>query len=291
MIEKSTLALFISILSVSIAAILIVTCNAPPLTIAFYRMLFTTLIVFSFVLIKKEYQKDVMNFSRHQFFLMGIIGIILGFHFAFWITSLKLTSIASSVILVTSHPIIVGPISHIFFNERLSKKNALGIIISLVGVILLVYGNYGFSSFSIDSIEGNILAILGGIAAGFYILGGRQLRKKIRLIPYVFVVYSMATVVLFFLCIVLQSSLILESQLDLWLIISMAVISGIFGHTLCNWALKYIRASLVSVALLGEPIASSFFAFVLPWIQQVPSYYTILGGGIILFGIYLTAEK
>jgi drug/metabolite transporter (DMT)-like permease len=71
----------------------------------------------------------------------------------------------------------------------------------------------------------------------------------------------------------------------------MAVVAGIFGHTLYNWSLEHIRASVASVALLGEPIGSSLLAYILPWIQQIPSYYTIFGGIIILLGIYLTAQK
>ena len=102
---------------------------------------------------------------------VALIGIILAIHFSLWITSIKLTSIASSVILVASHPIIVGPISHFFLKEKLTKFNVLGIIIGFIGVIILVYGNYGLTSISIDSMEGNLLALLGGIAAGFYILG------------------------------------------------------------------------------------------------------------------------
>ncbi len=71
----------------------------------------------------------------------------------------------------------------------------------------------------------------------------------------------------------------------------MAIVSGIFGHTLYNWSLKHIRASVASVALLGEPLGSTILAFIFPWINQTPSYFTILGGAIILSGIYLTARQ
>jgi drug/metabolite transporter (DMT)-like permease len=68
-------------------------------------------------------------------------------------------------------------------------------------------------------------------------------------------------------------------------------VAGIFGHTLYNWTLEHVRASLASVALLGEPIGSTLLAFAIPGISQIPSQYTVLGGGIILAGIYLTARN
>jgi drug/metabolite transporter (DMT)-like permease len=71
----------------------------------------------------------------------------------------------------------------------------------------------------------------------------------------------------------------------------MALVSGIFGHTLYNWSLEYIRASVASVFLLGEPIGSSLLAYAIPWINQEPSIYTLIGGSIILSGIYLTARN
>ena len=117
------------------------------------------------------------------------------------------------------------------------------------------------------------------------------MRRKISVIPYVFVVYSVATIVLFLFCIGTKTSIIDVSTQDLGIIFLMAVIAGIFGHTLYNWSLAKVRASVASVVLLGEPIGSAFFAFVLPWIRQVPSSWTIIGGMIILTGVYLTSKN
>jgi drug/metabolite transporter (DMT)-like permease len=288
--NKAYLALFISVVSVSFAAIFIVSCDAPALSIAFYRLLFTLLLILPFVLIYRKTRHELLNMPRSTFLIMIGIGIILAAHFALWITSLEHTSVASSVILVTAHPLLVGPISHFFLKERLSAVNATGIVLSVVGVIILVYGNYGFAT-GLDTFEGNILAILGGIFAGLYILGGRKLRKTVSIGSYAFVVYAVGTIVLFVICLLFNAPVINLSLKDYGIIFLMAVVAGIFGHTLYNWSLEHVRASLASVVLLGEPIGSSLLAFALPWIQQTPSYYTIIGGAIILSGIYLTARK
>ena len=291
--NKAYAALFISIVSVSFASIFIVSIqeNVPSLTIAFYRLFFTTLLIIPLVFLRSKTRKELFNLPHSTYYIMIIIGVILAAHFALWITSLKITSVASSVILVTAHPLLVGPVSHFLFKEKLSFVNAFGIALSVSGVFILVYGNYGFASGVIDTLEGNILAILGGVAAGLYILGGRKIRRTVSVGTYAFVVYGVGTLVLFFICLFFNSALCSFSFVDYAIILLMAIVAGIFGHTLYNWTLEHVRASLASVVLLGEPLGSTLLAFVIPWINQIPSQYTILGGGIILVGIYLTARN
>jgi drug/metabolite transporter (DMT)-like permease len=290
MINKPYIALFISIVSVSFASIFIVSIqnNVPSLSIALYRLLFTTLLLLPFVILHKKTRDELRNLPRLTLLIMVGIGLVLAAHFALWITSLGLTSIASSVILVTAHPVLVGPISHFFLKERLSYINSIGITISIFGVVILVFGNYGLSAMTL---EGNILAMLGGVAAGVYILGGRKIRKTVSVGSYAFVVYGVGTIALLFICLFFKAPVYGFSLESYGIILLMALVAGIFGHTLYNWTLEHVRASLASVALLGEPIGSTLLAFAIPGISQIPSQYTILGGGIILAGIYLTARN
>ena len=279
--------LFISIVSVSFAAVLIISSDAPPLTIAFYRLLFTFLFILPIVLLTQSYRQELMGLSLRQKLWMIGVGVILAAHFAFWITSLTKTSVASSVILVTSHPFLVGVISHYYLKEKLHLFNIIGVVLSVLGVIVLISGNY---ILSISSFLGNVFAFSGGVAAGIYILGGRKMRERISTPCYALFVYGCACLVLFFLCLVYQSPLVNISIRDYSIFIMMALVSGILGHTLFNWSLKYIRASIASVSLLGEPLGSSILAFILPWIHQTPTYYTFVGGSFILLGIYLTSR-
>jgi drug/metabolite transporter (DMT)-like permease len=289
--KKPYVALFISIISVSFAAILIKLSAAEPLTIAFYRVAFTALLIVPFVIFFKNKREEIKNLPKKTLLIMIGIGIILAAHFSFWITSLSYTTVASSVILVTAHPILVGPVSHFLFKERLSKINCIGITASVVGVIVLVLGNKQLANIESDPTFGNILAILGGIMAGLYILGGRKIRKTVSVTNYAFIVYSICAIVLLMLCLVFSAEIVNISTYDFQLFVTMAIIAGLLGHTLYNWSLKHVRASLASVALLGEPLGSTIWAMLIPAIDQVPSKYTVIGGAIILSGIYMTARK
>lgn len=275
-------------MGVSFAAILIKAIakeGVPSLTIAFYRMLFTTLIIAPFALGHAPCRHEFKELSRKNLLLMGTIGIILAAHFYFWISSLETIQVASSVTLVTAHPVLVAPLAYFLFRERLSAINIIGICICLSGTMVLILGNYSLTS---STLVGNLLAVLGGIAAGLYILGGRHLRKTLSTPTYVFIVFGTATLMLGVVCVIFGSPLSKITIKSYELLLLMAMISGIGGHTLYNWALKYVRASVVSVSLLFEPIGASLLAFALPWLHEVPTPYTILGGCLIIYGIYLT---
>ena len=289
---KPFIALAISIFSVSFAAIFIVSLpDVHPLVISLYRLAFTIVFLLPIALIKGGILSELRCLKKRDWAMMILIGFILAAHFACWVSSLKMTSVASSTILVTAHPVLVAPVALYFFKEKLSIVNVLGIIFSLIGAIILVGGNYGFGG-GLDTLEGNILAILGGAAAGLYILGGRSIRcRNISVISYALPVYSIAAVTLFFVCLTTGVNVTQITFSELQIIIVMAFVAGILGHTLYNWSLGFIRASVASVVLLLEPIGSSILAYILPWINQTPSIYTLGGGTVILFGVYLTAKN
>jgi drug/metabolite transporter (DMT)-like permease len=127
------------------------------------------------------------------------------------------------------------------------------------------------------------------------VLAGRSLRQRVRLVPYVTVVYSVCALVLLGVAVVEVGgngtstvAALTDYPLEEWLLfLGMAVGPGIFGHTVINWALKYVESSVVSVTLLGEPVGSTLLALVL--LAEVPDAFTVAGGAVVLAGIYVTA--
>ena len=281
-------AIALAVVSVSFSAIFITWSTSPFLTIALYRLAFASLILAPFALL--DPRKPLRAIPRRDLALMAGVGVILAFHFALWIGSLKIeavkVSVASSVILVTSHPLLVGLLSHFVMKERLNAWMALGIGLGFSGVVVIAFTDSRAAS---ATVVGNLLAFLGGIAAGFYFLAGRRLRQRVPLIAYAFVVYVSATGALLILTIALGDSLVPvgDAGREILLFLAMAVIPQIGGHTLYNWSLRWVTAPVVSLSLVGEPIGSSLLAWVL--LDQVPGAAVAVGGALALAGIYLTA--
>ena len=278
-------AIAAAIVAVSTASILIRWSESDAITIAFYRLGFATLIVLPFAVTDRT--TPLRRLSRRDVLLMAGIGVVLAAHFALWITSLKTAgvTVASSVVLVTSHPVMVALVSHFLLKERVSRMTAVGIALGFSGVVGIAVADLGVST---TTVAGDLAALGGGVMAGIYFLAGRRLRQRVSLPVYAFVVYGSAAVALFALA-AATGKLAPAGDLrrELLLFGAMAIVPQIGGHTLYNWALRYVPAPLVSVSLVGEPIGSSILAWLL--LTELPSALVAIGALLALSGIFLTA--
>jgi drug/metabolite transporter (DMT)-like permease len=179
----------IGIIAISTASIFIKLCDAPVLIIATYRLMLASLILSPFAYYKKTWR----GWERNTLGWLLLSGLLLSLHFALWIASLKYTSVASSVVLVTTHPIFVGVGGLLFLKERLGLNLIFGIVLSVLGSGLISYGDMALSK---EALMGDGLALLGAMAASGYLLIGRKMRKEQDLLSYIFPVYSTAGLIL-----------------------------------------------------------------------------------------------
>jgi len=291
--------LALGILAVSTASLFIrfAQQDAPSLVIAAARLSLAVLVLLPFALTRAR--GELRQLTRRQLLLLGLAGLFLGLHFATWITSLEYTSVASSVVLVTTAPLWVALLSPIFLRERLPASTALGLGVALVGgvVVGLSQGcqlQGGFSCpgmadfFQGRSFTGNLLALAGAFLSGSYLMVGRRVRATLSLTAYTFVVYGVAALTLLLLVAFSGQSLLGYSpRTYLWFAL-LALIPQLLGHSSFNWALRYLRAAYVSVALLGEPIGTILLAFL--FLKESPTPLELTGGVLILAGIFLATR-
>lgn len=275
--------LLISIIAVSTASILIRLSTSPPMVIAAYRLLFATLILTPLYITGDGYRRLLALGSQNALILISV-GLILAIHFASWITSLSYTTVASSVVFVHMDPIIVAILSHLLLGERLSSKRLLGVLTAFLGAITI-----GWGDLRMGNLYGDLLSLLGALSLALYLIAGRRLRKGLSLLEYVTPLYATSTLILLLGCLITGLNLYPYPPKEYLLFLSIAFIPMILGHTLFNWALRYIEAPIVSVSLLGEPIGASLLALLI--LGEVPPPSTIVGGAITLIGIYVTALK
>jgi drug/metabolite transporter (DMT)-like permease len=293
--------LFIGILAVSSASLLIrfAQSEVPSLVIAAYRLSLAALLVAPFCF--KVFRKEVLPASLKTKGLLLLSGTFLALHFAFWITSLEYTSVASSVVLVTTAPLWVALLSPVFLKEKLSKWTLVGLAVSLAGSVVVglssncefsdggfVCENFG-AGFNKRFFIGDLLALAGAFLSGGYLMVGRKVREHISLSSYIFSVYSSAAILLVLFALLSGQKLFgYSGKVYIWLI-ALALIPQVIGHSSFNWALKYLPAAYVAIALLGEPIGTVILTMI--FLKESPMLLEVIGGVLILVGIFLASRN
>jgi drug/metabolite transporter (DMT)-like permease len=281
---KAYLTMFVGVVAVSFAAIFIRLADAPPLVIATYRMTIASLVLIPVASVKS--MKGLNRLSRRDIFLVLLSSIFLALHFWLWITSLSYTSIASSVVLVTSHPAFVALISYFLWGERLNKLTIIGIAVALLGVVGINYNGFTFSS---QALLGDLLALIAGFSMGAYLIIGGQLRVRIDILTYLTLIYIGAAVILLVATVIAGYSLFGYSPSTYIMLILLALIPQLLGHSCLNLAIRMVPVTLVSVSILGEPVGATLLGYFI--LKEMPAVGEIIGGLLILGGIFIVIKR
>jgi drug/metabolite transporter (DMT)-like permease len=296
-----TVSLLAGILAVSTASIFIKLAQhagAPSIVVAAARLTIASLALAPLALTR--YHNELKQLTPREWILALLSGVFLALHFAVWITSLEYTSVTSSVVLVTTTPLWVALFSPLVLRERVGRATFLGMILALTGGA--VVGLSDACSWQAGTVScpplrtffggtaflGDFLALAGAWMAAGYMLVGRKLRLNMELVPYIFIVYGMSAIVLIAIMLGMgESPLGFPPLVYLWFFL-LALVPQLFGHSIFNWALKYLPASFVSVTLLGEPVGSTILAYYI--FQEQPGWVKIGGAVLILSGIWMVAR-
>jgi drug/metabolite transporter (DMT)-like permease len=293
-------AILVAILAVSTASIFIRFAQndgAPSLVIAALRLTFATLILAPIAFTK--HREEIKRFTRNEILLGAFSGIFLALHFATWISSLEYTSVASSVVFVSTGPLWVALLSPILLKEHLARTAIIGLGLSLAGGTIIGLSdactwNGGLSCPALQDVLhgramlGNFLALIGAWTVTGYLIIGRKLRANVSLVPYIFMVYGFAAVALIIIMFASGNSPLGYAPKTYGWIFLLSALPQLIGHSTYNWALKYMPATFVAVSTLGEPIGSAILAFFI--LSETPTFAVMIGGVFILTGIYLASR-
>ena len=282
--EKPTIHPYIPIIvgvfSVAMSAIFVKMTSADSGVTAFYRMLFSILIMSPIFFLK--YTHEIKKLSKRDWVFTTVAGVFLAFHFILWFESLNYTSVASSTVLVTLQPLFAFAGTYFFFNEKLSIKTLVAGTIAILGSVLIGYGDFKVNG---SALYGDLLALIACALITAYLLFGQDVRKRLSLVTYTFVVYGISTITLFFYILFKGESFGPYPASEWMWFLLLALIPNLLGHTLFNWALKWVSTNVISIAILFEPVGAAILAYFV--FGEYLSISQIVGGSVVLAGISL----
>lgn len=271
------------LISISLSSVLIKLCPAPPFVISTWRLLIAASV---YLAIARLRRRPVWRFFTPSLRRWGLLsGLFLAIHFLSWISSLRYTSVASSIVIVSTFPVFVVLGSWLILHERPSRLTTAGMVVALAGSVIvgLRAGSGGESQ-----LLGNLLALAGAVSVSGYYLIGRRMRGDMDTVRYVSFVYSTAAVVALAATLASGERLIGYDGRTWVLLLAIALLPQVIGHTSLNWALKHYSATTVSILTLAEPIGATLLAFFI--LHESLDAMVMAGGAIILIGVALTVS-
>ena len=281
--------LILAVLATTYAGPIVRLAVAPALAIAFWRLTLVLPVTGALAVLEGRWEKGDGRHGAGQLPapfslpLMALSGLLLAAHFWTWIASLRFTTVASSVVLVSLKPIFVWALAAAWLHEHPSRREGWGIGVAVLGATLIGIGD---ARLSIGALGGDALALAGALtAAGYYVIG-RRVRATVGVWTYATVVYAVAALAL--LAIALPSGIPLTGFAGRDWAVFGALAAGpmLVGHTGMNYALKHYRATTVNAAALGEPVGATLIAWLA--LHETPPALALLGGAVVVAGIGLT---
>lgn len=281
------LGLFVAILAVSWASIIIRWCqDTPALVISFYRMLWSFLLYFLYTGLKHRRAEVFEELNLRDYTLILLAGILLALHFITWIVSLQWTTVAHSLLILSSQPVFALILSPLLLGEKGSRRVVLAILMTVAGVALVAGQDLGFQS---KYFLGDLLALTSALFVTLYMFVARSLRAKINLAPYLAMVYGAAAATLFITLLVLGVPILnYPIKIHLLMLLLALVPTGI-GHSLLNWTARRIEVYKVNIALLGELVLASIMAYI--FFGEKPFGIFYVGAGFVLIGIVIAVTE
>lgn len=275
---KIILPLFISIVAISFAAIFVKWSDAPATVLSMYRMILATLFLLPIVYIRRA---EFRHVTGREWRLLAFSGVFLALHFALWFGSLKLTTVASSTIILALQPIVSLIGGFLVFRERTTRAALLTMFVAVIGAVMIGWGDFGLSQ---AAILGDILSFLSVIAVVGYLLIGQSAVKKVSHWIYSFSVFGFAGITLVLYNLIAGVSFTGYSGQDWGIFLLLAIVPTI-SHMINNWLLKYVNATTISMSILGEPVGATLLAVWL--LGERLTGWQLVGGVLVLSGVFL----
>lgn len=276
---KPRIALVVGILCISIFPILVKLNLTPGLISAFYRMAIASAILVPYVLITKQFKAT----SKKAFFLSVICGVVFGLDVGVWNIAIQQSTATQASLLTNLSPVWVGIGSFLFLKDKPKRNFWIGTIVAIIGMVLLV----GFDLFlNFDFNLAFIFGVLSGMLYAIYMLTSKKVLGEMEIMSFLMVSLLSSSVSLGVLSYALGEPFSGFSNAGWLVLVIQGLVCQLLAWLLISFATKHMRATRVSVSLLGQAILASILAWWL--LDEVVSVQMVIGGFILLLGIRLT---
>ncbi|MFH1011802.1 MAG: DMT family transporter [bacterium] len=277
------LMLLLGVLTVLTASLFIRLAQAPPVAIAFWRgaiagtALLPTLL---FPAVRRQW-REIPAGILLTIFAATLITVCASILF---ISSLQQTSVAAALVLTNTQAIFTAVLGHFFIKERVSSRTVVGLVGAMAGAAFISLFHGG-----ITTARGNLLALGAALLGAVHALFLRKLRQRTPILPFMLAAECAITFYLLLFSKIFAVPLFGFDASSWRALLVLGLVPTLVGHTLLIYAIGYLKAYLVSLAIVAEPIGASLLAAL--FLHEIPSWQTLVGSAVVLGFILLAVHE
>lgn len=284
------LVLLIGVFCCSTSVIFIKISSTDPIVLSAYRLILGGAILLPLFLLerRKSHHPALGDLIRRAF----PPAIFLSIHFITWIIGARLTPSANASLIVNMVPVVMPLLLLAILNERITRREAWGTSVAILGVVVLGLGDFTLSP---EYALGDAMCFLSMLFYAFYLLYARKNRDLPSIYLYVIPVYLLSGL----LCLLIASILTLARQPVVWIganlgmewiaILGLAIVPTVFGHSIINWAFRCLRAQAVVILNLTQFIFAGVMGYLL--LSETPHAVFYLASIMVVSGAVVVIQK
>ena len=277
--KKARIALAVGVLCISVFPILVKLNLTPGVISAFYRMAVASVCILPYVLLTKQFKIT----AKKPFFYAILCGVIFGLDVAVWNIAIQESTATQATLLTNLSPVWVGIGAFFFLKDKPTKNFWIGTIVAILGMMMLV----GFKTFiNLDFNLAFGFAVLSGMLYAVYMLLSKNILNQMNVLTFMTTSVVASTVFLGALSYAINEPFTGFSNAGWFVLVVQGLVCQLLAWLLISYATKHMRATRVSVSLLGQAILASFLAWL--FLDEAISLQMVIGGLVLLFGIRIT---
>ena len=270
---KGLLIAFFGIVILTPDAVLVRLADSNSWTVLFWRGIFFAIgiIVILLLTYRSKAVNELINIGKGGV-LIGILTALGGTSF---ILAIHYTSIAKTLVIISTSPIMVAIISLFMLKEKPEFYTWISMIIVFIGIYIVMAGDS-----SGMNLMGNFFALASVIIGGFSFTLLRKY-KNVNMVP----AMAVNGIAIAFIGFVFADSLVLSSQSMLYIFASGIVLAVSFS--LITIAPQYIPAPEVAMFFPLGTVLGTLIAWIV--INEEPSSNALIGGAIVIVTLFTHA--
>jgi drug/metabolite transporter (DMT)-like permease len=276
------LVLLAGVVATACSFVFIRESTEPPVMLAAWRVLLAVgLLSPAYLMARRRHGDEPCGQVLRRSLLPGMV---LSAHFVSWVIGARLSLGANATIIVNLVPLAMPLLLWMMYKDVLQRREWLATLLAVAGLGILAADNLRLSA---GHLAGDAICLLSMFLLALYLALARRHSALPSIWLYVVPVYAVAGITSLAAAPVFGPVMPLLESHNILMVMALAAVSTVIGHSALNFAMQHMRGQTVGVMTLAQFIVAGIIAYML--YDEIPSLLFYPASALMMAGMVMVA--